>query len=311
MRKILLTTITAAALSLVSMGQAQAALITPTLNDTDCAGVTLTSITTLTDQSTNLLGSSVYNASQCIGFISYGKGNDKVTFNDGPWHVDGTTNIGYLGDGLLNGQVKNGDQYFDGSEFITVPDDLQALKDPSQKVDPGWIHLVSFDANGAQYEYSTMGAGLVGKPILNIADLLTFSLDCEIGSIGDCSAGTWKLETKLDIIEQVTSLLGPAAFDHLAFSIKTANSFVVYDFNFKDIFAAEKAKGNNSLNFSTPYILAGGFDNSFDLEGQGISHLNVMARDPQDLTRIPEPAPFAMFGLGVLLVLLRARRASA
>lgn len=310
MRRILFTSIAAAALSLASMSQAQAALITPTFNKTDCAGVTLTSITTLTDQSTNLLGSSVYNASQCIGFI----GTDdkpKISYNDGPWHVEGSTNIGYLGDGLLNGQVKHGDQYFDGSEFITVPDDLQALKDPAQKVDPGWIHLVSFDAKGAQYEYSTMGAGLVGKPTLNIADLLTFSLECTSGSIGDCSAGTWRLETKLDIIEQVTRLLGPAAFDHLAFSIKTANSFVVYDFNFKDIFAAEKAKGNNSLNFSTPYILAGGFDNSFDLGGQGISHLNVLARDPQDLTRIPEPAPFAIFGLGVLLVLLRARRASA
>lgn len=311
MRRILLPTIAAAALSVLSMSQAQAALITPSFNKTDCAGVTLTSITSLTNQSTNLLGTSVYKASQCIGFISYGQGQDKVTFNDGPWHVDGSTNIGYLGDGLLNGQVKNGDQYFDGSEFITVPNDLQALKNPNQKVDPGWIHLVSFDANGAQYDYSTMGAGLVGKPTLNIADLLAFSLVCTSGSIGDCSAGTWRLETKLDIIQQVTSLLGPAAFDHLAFSIKTANSFVVYDFNFKDIFAAEQAEGNNSLNFNTPYILAGTFNNSYDLKGQGVSHMNVMARDPQDLNRVPEPSSVAMFGLGLLLVLLRVYRAAA
>jgi len=305
-QKNILTTLAAVALGLSSLGQAQAALIASTFNNTNCGGVTLNSITTLTDQNTNLLGGSVYNASQCIGFIGYGEKRDKVQFNDGPWHVSGTTNIGYLGDGMLNGQAVNGKQYFDGSEFITVPDDLQALKKPNEKVDPGWIHLLSFDpVRNPVYDYSIAGLGLANQ--IDISSLLTFSLDCD-GVLADCKAGSWKLETKPDTIADVVKLLGPATFDHLAFSIKAANSFVVYDFNFKSIFAAEQAEGNNSLNFNTPYILSGRFDTSFDLAGKGVSHMHVLARDPQDFNQVSTPASFTLFGL-VLLLMLNTRRA--
>jgi len=306
MRQYLLASSIIAAATFTSH-QAEASLIAPTFNNTNCSAVTLTSIATLGAPGANLLSQS-YNASQCIGFIG-----PNPSHNDDPYNFDvdnPTTNIGYLGDGLLNGGLHQGKQYFDGSEFIDVPGDYQDLKTPGVYVDPGWIHLTHFDANTKQWTYSNAGTGIV-NPALNIADLLTFSIDCapsnpnSLGNLGDCKSGTWQLTTKTDIIQQVVALLGPATFDHLAFSIKAGPSFVVYDFNFKDIFGAEN---NPLLNFSTPYILGGTFNTS-DMRNAGISHMNVFARDPQDPNRIPAPATLLMFGLGLVFLSAKSQLA--
>ncbi len=298
MRKYLLTSSVIALAAIFASNQAQAALISPTFNTTNCSAVTLTSIATLNSPGTNLLSQS-YNSSQCIGFI----GDPPVTYNDDPMNHP-NPNIGYLGDGLLNGELdKDDNQFFTGSEFIG-PGDYQDLKTEGDFVDPGWIHLSHFDAGTKQWTYSTAGTGLANGPI-NIADLLTFSIDCTNGNLGECKAGTWKLTTKTDIIQQVVALLGPATFDHLAFSIKAGPSFVVYDFNFKAIFGAEN---NPLLNFSTPYILSGGFNTS-DMGNKGVSHFNVYARDPQDLNRIPAPATMLMLGLGLVFLSTKARLA--
>jgi hypothetical protein len=288
------------------VGQAEASVITTaqSFNRNGCEAVTLDSITTLTS-SQNLL-SAKHNATKCIGFIGT-QGKNGTQYNDDPFNSYGT-NIGYFGDGLLNGN----NEFFSGGEFIG-PNDYQALKDPTKPVDPGWINVLSFsagekdkitgDVSDPFYIYSKSGTGLIGKPTLNIADLLTFTLTCSQGSLGDCNAGIWRLETKTNIIQDVVTLLGPATFDHLAFSIKAGTGFVVYDFNFKDIFATEN---NSALNFSTPYILSGGF-NTADLGNKGISHLTVLARDPQDLRTVPEPTPLAIVGLGLLALFIRTK----
>ena len=119
----------------------------------------------------------------------------------------------------------------------------------------------------------------------------------------DCSSIDWLLRTNLDIIGNVQALLGPATFDHLAFSVKAGNEnsgggFAVYDFNFKTIYAAENDPALNAL---TPYQLGGSL-NTADFGSKGISHLNVWARDPtSDTTEIPEPSTLALFVLAMLL----------
>ena len=143
-----------------------------------------------------------------------------------------------------------------------------------------------------------------GSLTLDIGDLLTLDLTCTSGNLSDCSAVNWVLTTQLGIIGDVQQLLGPATFDHLAFSIKAGNQnsgggFAVYDFNFKTIFASEN---NPLLNFNTPYKL-GGTLNTEDFGNKGISHLNVWARDPADnSTQIPEPLSIFLFAIGCFVM---------
>jgi hypothetical protein len=264
--------------------------------------VTLNSIKT-TDgflpASGELLSAS-YNASKCAGV--YG-GNDDGGLSDP------NPNIGQFEDGLLNGQDE-----FTGLEFITAGD-LQALDPDGIKNDPGWIHLAHFDADDANdadggIDYSETGPAPGGDPnlILDIGDLLTLELSCTNGNLSDCDSMNWVLTTKLGIIDQVQSLLGPSTFDHLAFSIKAGNAnsnpaggFAVYDFNFNDIFAIEN---NPLLNFNTPYKL-GGTLNTANLGGHGVSHLNVWARDPIDSTTVPEPSTLVLLGISFIVINLK------
>lgn len=300
MTKLITLSLTLLCITAAYSNQASASLISPDINNTNCSAVTLTSVSALNDVNTNLLSNS-YNASQCIGFIG-----PNPSHNDDPFQKN-TTNVGYLGDGLLNGSTHNGVQYFTGTEFITSSD-LLDLQTPDTFVDPGWIHLGQTQGIN-NWDYSLLGDGLTkdGSPVspLNIADLLELNFACDSGSPDNCKAGQWTLTTKLNIIEDVQALLGPATFDHLAISIKAGPSFVVYDFNFKDIFNLE---GNPLLNFSTPYVFKGTFNTS-DMGNKGVSHLNVLARDPLDNStfQVPAPATIAIMGLGLLVLRLFRR----
>lgn len=249
----------------------------------------------------NLLSTS-YDATACVGVYS---GNDDAGGLSSP-----SPNIGQAGDGLLNGE-----DIFNGQEFVD-PSDFQALDPDGVKNDPGWIHLAHFDAENnaaGNVSYSMAGPSPLNDPLLtlDISDLLTLSLSCAVAgdNLTDCSSIDWLLTTKLDIIDNVQALLGPATFDHLAFSVKAGNEssgggFAVYDFNFKTIFAAEN---NPALNFLTPYQL-GGTLNTLDFgvnkngKGKGISHLNVWARDPINVaTSVPEPTSLGIFALALLI----------
>jgi len=239
-----------------------------------------------------------YNATSCVGL--YGENDDAGGLNSP------SPNIGQLGDGLLNGQ-----DILDGMEFITEAD-LQALDPDGIHDDPGWIHLAHFDAQNG-ISYSNAGPVPGGSLTLDISELLTLSLECVSGDLSDCNSMNWELTTKLGIIDQVQALLGPATFDHLAFTVKAGSDnsdggFAVYDFNFKDIFSIENSP---FLNFNTPYKL-GGTLNTADFGNKGVSHLNVYARDPaDDSTQVPEPSILTLFSLGMIaLVLCRFKKQS-
>lgn len=310
----------------------------------DLFSVSLTSISTHDNPGYDLLdlgningtsNVSAYNASDCRGTFD---DNDNV-------HIDSLIdpngyNIGIYGSNLLNGN----NAYFDGYEFIDPEADLQNLDDTvkgpvvfdDNRDDPGWIHLAKFSADSKYNGVKKINTGsgdttdaLSGVDYSNIystsiSDLLTISFKCEdsdgnLSDFSDCKEMTWLLTTDPNIVQNTANLIGEGTFDHLAFSLKSGqNGFAVYDLNFKDIFAAE-VNDNNALfgqpeAYKTAFILGGTIKmNDFKNKNgglQGISHINVFARDPAALssTKIPEPSTIAIFGLSLILLSVRRKQ---
>ncbi|MDF2177013.1 PEP-CTERM sorting domain-containing protein [Aliiglaciecola sp. CAU 1673] len=289
-------------LVLVGVSKFANAALLPSNGICSTTGVTLESIAAVTDVSkTNLLSKS-YDSTSCLGVFK--NANDDQHNLSNP-----AINIGQLDSGLLNGQGG----LIDYMAFIS-DSDLQDFDGDGNATDPGWIYLANYQAGG-NTEYRSLGP--IGGQSLNIADLLTITISCTWQS-GECVKGAWELRTKLDIIDKVQALLGKATFDHLTFALKASNDFAIYDFNFNDIFAAEKQRNAGSvLNFNTPYVLSG-FFNTYDfskINGKGktiyngLSHMNIAARDPSDpsTTQVPEPAAILLFGFGLLMMGRTAR----
>lgn len=287
--------------TIVFISSSYATPIVQDLDNCQVGNATLDSITTLGSNS-NLLSTS-YDATKCLGYFA--GGNDEGAYGQ----TAGSRNIGELGDGILNGQGG----FFTGLEFIETSD-LQNLDGIGPATDPGWIHLARFGENGVFDDYSTAGPSYISPLVLDIGNLLTLSLACD--NPNDCKAATWTLTTKVDIIDQVTQLLGNATFDHLAFSIKGANGFAVYDFNFKTIFGIENTINPDRFNFNTPYELSGTLKTNDLLNAKGnnfgaISHLNVWARDPSVTVDVNEPQPILLMLLALtLLVISRKSKAN-
>jgi hypothetical protein len=203
-----------------------------------------------------------------------------------------SNNIGEYNDGLLN----NWGLFPPNGAFIDVGD-LQDLDGDGFATDPGWIHLAEIDTQDGSIIYDSLGK-VTYSPGIPIESLLTFTVTWD----PEFTAGRWMLWTDPAKMDEVLELLGPSTFDHLAFSIKAANDYIVYDFNFKDIFASEVVAGNTSLNFTTAYTLGGTFQ-TLDFTNQNgqlqdISHLNVWARDPKD--PVPEPTSMILLGTGLI-----------
>ncbi|WP_163131473.1 hypothetical protein [Agarivorans sp. Alg241-V36] len=270
----------------------------------DPSSATLNSIME-SGEASELLGGAnpSYSASACLVF----DGNDDGNANDPQ------VNIGQKDDGLLN--TKYGP---DDSLFFIEPEELQNLDNFPAGIadDPGWIHLASVGGAIGQNDqlsvnYDQAGPVTSGGLFLDIDALLNMTFTCVDDDNGECKAVDWVIETDPSIIDQVSQLLGEATFDHLVFSIKAGNGFILYDFDFIDIFAQELSDyPASSLNFNTPYKLSGSLDTGDFLNpngnsAQAISHLNVWARDPSDpsIKRINEPSTFGIFILAVLGVI--------
>ncbi|BCO19908.1 hypothetical protein KUC3_27650 [Alteromonas sp. KC3] len=276
--------------------------------------VQLTSMTNV-GSNTNLL-SQDYSATECAFYY----GNDDAHGVSSP-----NPNIGQLNDGLLNGEAG-----FDYFHFID-PSDLQILDiDPSTGQpdgvadDPGWIHLANLNSNFVE-TYSDIGPAPLGDGSVlkgqksspsdtapSLDTLLDITFACTSGTTGDCNAGTWNLDI-LDLsglVNTVSQLLGRAAlFDQLAISIKSgtpggAHTSIIYNIDFKDIFAAE----NNPaiLNLQTPYNLGGTF-NTNDIGGKGVSHINVWARDPAQAITVSAPSIFMLMTLSLTMLMISRR----
>ncbi len=230
-----------------------------------------------------LLANGPYDATNCLVF----DGNDDPS--------DPVVNVGQKDDGLLNTTYGP-----DDSLFFIEPDELQNLDDNPFGVadDPGWIQLADINEN-LDVSYGQSGPVTPGGLFLDIDQLLDMSFTCVGGSQGDCKEVEWVIQTDPTIIGQVQQLLGEATFDHLAFSIKVAQHFIIYDFDFVDIFDTEP-----SLNFLTPYQLSGTLYTGDFLNKnnnpQGISHISVWARDPADSSVVvSEPSTIGIIILAI------------
>ncbi|WP_421132034.1 hypothetical protein [Alteromonas sp. A079] len=269
----------------------------------DTANLTLNTVADVSSGSNYL--STSYNASQCAYYF----GNDDAHGLSSP-----DPNIGQLNDGLLNGEGG-----FDYLHFIDTPD-LQALDIDGVANDPGWIHLANLDSH-FNASYSSIGPAPLGDgseidgrntTATSLDNLLNVAFSCTSGSSGDCNAGTWSLNI-LDvsgIVNIVQQVLGQyALFDQLAISIKSGSvkgkhQSIIYNIDFKDIFASENTR--SVLNLQTPYNLGGTF-NTLDIGGKGASHINVWARDPAQSIQVTSPGIVGLLCLSLLL--LSTRRA--
>lgn len=279
----------------------------------NCGAVQLTSVATSEFGANLLTKASSYNATQCKG---YAGANDS-----GQYGYD--YNIGQYADGLLNGESTNQNgQLFTGYEFLSGVVGNKAGwvdVDKDGDLDPGWIGLAKQDGSNA-VSYNTVAgnstqAFVLDNPATSIVEtyqLFKFEL-----TGANSSTGTWKLTTYAAAIQAVKSILGENYFDHLAIVLKSGNidagpdktkgkpadqggsnsSFMVYDFNFNDIFGASK----ENLSLAQNYTLAGTWNTS-DFGNKALSHISIAAHDPHltPTTDVPAPSTLALFGLSLL-----------
>ncbi|MBU1310887.1 MAG: hypothetical protein KKE30_15295 [Gammaproteobacteria bacterium] len=251
----------------------------------------------------NLLLDGPYDASSCVGI--YAEPN-----NVGSYHSP-NPNIGWLNDGLLNGEGG----YLSPTQFIDADELLDLGSSPGNAVDPGWISLVKFERDENEYEYQSI-YDTSNSSIVKLDLDLVLDVRFSCTSSSGCTSGTWALATSLDIVDLVQAALGNrSTFDHLAFVFKSGNKnsnggWSVYDFNFKDIFANELAYLNDNRfgdPFGTPFTFSGTFN--MDDYGKDISHFAIWARDPLSATtKVPAPASVFILGLGLVIMRLCSKR---
>lgn len=254
-----------------------------------------------------------YNASACLGaYIDGDQGGNPVPYPD--------FNLGLAGDGLMNGQFQTNGLGFTPGAFVTDAD-LQNVgyldqngnfipgANPSSPTpdDPGWILLGKVDTSGTGTQIFDPVDIIGGKKNVENTndhdeiDIVRddfFSLTC---NDDDCKSGTWSLTPDADVINRINQYLPgkTGVFDQFAIAFKGATGFSIY--NFKAI-----GLGINDLN--SVFNFSGTFTNIIfaDKGGnpagvRGVSNVTIYARDPNPpRTDIPEPAPLALLGIGLL-----------
>jgi hypothetical protein len=228
----------------------------------------------------------------------------------------GDPNIGYLGDGLLNGE----DGWVDPLYFQEEEDLYELMGETAS----GWIHLwgAEYDVGlGGSYSIvDASGASAIDLyqdgdakgdyNAIDLEDLLQISFACDSG--GECNAGTWSLWVDPDTVQIVEDLLGVRAFDHLLIELKYGSAsseggWALYDWDFPymleqaALYEAVNGVGSSgfdlaNFDFETAYTFEGTWQTE---SGQELSYVNIWAHDPTGAEEVPEPATIALLGLSL------------
>jgi len=216
-----------------------------------------------------------------------------------------TTNLGYAGDGVLNGGVqngKNGAVLFPGGAFITQKYPLEDIKGDGTANDPGWIMLGKY----------TPGSGFAPSAIGGDSSIVLRSF-FSVTQTG-AGTGTWAFTPDATAARRAATAIGNNWFDQFALVFKAGDNLAVYDFT-PDLFGAKSPLASDPImNWFGTYDLSdtlrtGGSDGNKN--PAGLSHISLWARDPSalpDPTTVPEPSALALLGLaGYALVRSRKR----
>jgi len=213
-------------------------------------------------------------------------------------------NLGYDGSGLLNTESTDGSGLTTAEIEFLLGDNSDWLDLDGEGLAPGvrdagWIHLANIQVDEGSSTQVPVGTAEEG----GYATVATVSLEPWLNILFECTDekcanGSWAIEVVEGTADEFSELIS-ATFDHLTFTMKGGsgnqdNGWYIYDFDFTG------AINDGLVDTLTDYTFGGTF-NFTDLDGLGLSHLNVWARDPRsDISEVPLPGAVWLFGSALL-----------